>query len=96
MKRKKFTIEDVTIKAQQLMESRGASRTVAENYQRLREIYSTAYALSMIMESCATKTGPVFNSPVAKSIAEDPITYLGGLHGLANEILLEMGGVPNA
>lgn len=94
-KKKKFTIEDVTIEVQRLMESQDASRTVAENYQRLREIYTTAYALSMIMERCATKKGPVFNSPVAKSMAEDPITYLGGLHGLANETLMELGGVTN-
>jgi len=95
MKRKKFTIEDVMIEAQRLMDSRNASRTVAGSYQRLRDIYTAAYELSMILESCATKKGPVFNSPAAKSMAEDPITYLEGLHALADETLMELGGLNN-
>lgn len=96
MKRTKFTPEDVMTKVQRLMESRNASRPLAGSYQRLRDIYTAAYELSMILESCATKKGPIFNSPVAKSLAEDATTYLAGLHALANETLLEIGGVPNA
>lgn len=95
MKRTKFTPEDVMTNVQRLMGSRNASRSLVGNYQRLRDIYVTAYELSMILESCATKKGPVFNSAVAKSMAEDATTYLAGLHALANETLVEMGGVPN-
>lgn len=95
MKRKKFTPEDVMTKVQQLMKSREASRPIAGSYQRLRDIYTAAYELSMILESCATKKGPVFGSPAAKGLAEDATTYLAGLHALANETLLELGGIPN-
>ncbi len=94
MKKKKFTIEEVMTKVQRLMESRNAARPVAGSYQRLREIYVTAHELSTLLESCSAGKG-AFNNPAAKELAAEAVTYLAGLHALANETLMELGGTSN-